>query len=62
MAERWIRHLPVVQDGRVLGVVSMRDVTGVVAALSPGKVNVEDEFDQLVRKRRLARIEHGDLD
>lgn len=51
-----------VQDGRVLGVVSMRDVTGVVAALSPGKVNVEDEFDQLVRKRRLARIEHGDLD
>ena len=62
MAKRWIRHLPLVQDGRVLGVVSMRDVTGVVAALSPGKVNVEDEFDQLVRKRRLARIEHGDLD
>ena len=51
-----------VQDGRVLGVVSMRDVTAVVAALSPGKVNVEHEFDQLVRKRRLARIEHGDLD
>ena len=62
MAERWIRHLPLVQDGRVLGVVSMRDVTAVVAALSPGKVNVEHEFDQLVRKRRLARIEHGDLD
>jgi CBS domain-containing protein len=62
MAARWIRHLPVVQDGRLLGVVSMRDVTGVFAALSPGKVNVEHEFDQLVRSRRLARIEHGDLD
>ncbi len=62
MARRWIRHLPVVQGGQLLGVVSMRDVTGIFAALSPGKVNVEHEFDQLVRKRRLARIEHGDLD
>jgi hypothetical protein len=45
----------------VLGVVSTRDVTGIFAALSPGKVSVELEFDQLVRKRRLARIGHGDL-
>jgi CBS domain-containing protein len=62
MAVRWIRHLPVVADGRLLGVVSMRDVTGVFAALAPGRVDVEHEFDQLVRERRLARIEHGDLD
>lgn len=62
MAARWIRHLPVVDEGRVLGVVSMRDVTGVFAALVPGSVSVEHEFDQLVRERRLARIEHGDLD
>jgi CBS domain-containing protein len=62
MAVRWIRHLPVVAGGRLLGVVSMRDVTGVFAALAPGRVNVEHEFDQLVRERRLARIEHGDLD
>jgi hypothetical protein len=41
MAKRWIRHLPDFQDGQVLGVASMRDVTGVFAALSPGKVNVE---------------------
>jgi CBS domain-containing protein len=27
MAERRIRHLPVVQDGNVLGIVGMRDVT-----------------------------------
>ena len=62
MASRWIRHLPVVEDGRLLGVVSMRDVTGIFAALAPGGVSVQHEFDQLVRERRLARIEHGDLD
>ena len=62
MAVRWIRHLPVVGGGQLLGVVSMRDVTGVFAALAPGRVDVEHEFDQLVREQRLARIEHGDLD
>jgi signal-transduction protein with cAMP-binding, CBS, and nucleotidyltransferase domain len=62
MAARWIRHLPVVEEGRLLGVVSMRDVTGIFAAFAPGGVSVEHEFDQLVRERRLARIEHGDLD
>jgi hypothetical protein len=46
----------------VLGVVSMRDVAGVFAALAPSNTSVEHEFDQLVRERRLARIEQGDLD
>jgi CBS domain-containing protein len=41
MAARWIRHLPVVDGGRVLGVISMRDVTGIFAALAPGSVGVE---------------------
>jgi CBS domain-containing protein len=62
MAARWIRHLPVVEAGKLLGVVSMRDVTGVFAAMAPGDVRVEHEFDHLVRTRRLARIEQGDLD
>ena len=62
MAARWIRHLPVVEDGHLLGMVSMRDVTGIFTAFVPGAVSVEHEFDQLVRERRLARIEHGDLD
>ena len=62
MAVRWIRHLPVEDGGRLVGMVSMRDITGIFAALAPGAVGVEHEFDQLVRERRLARIEHGDLD
>jgi CBS domain-containing protein len=62
MATRWIRHLPVVEDGQLLGVVSMRDVTGVFGALAPQGSRVQHEFDQLVREQRLARIEHGDLD
>jgi CBS domain-containing protein len=62
MAARWIRHLPVVEHGKLLGVVSMRDVTGIFAAMTTGSVRVEHEFDHLVRERRLARIEQGDLD
>jgi hypothetical protein len=30
--------------------------------MTASQVRVEHEFDQLVRERRLARIEHGDLD
>ena len=62
MAARWIRHLPVVENGQLLGVISMRDVTGVFGALGAGdsEIDIEHEFDQLVRKRRLARIERGD--
>jgi len=41
MATRWIRHLPVEDDGRLVGMVSMRDVTGIFAALAPGAVAVE---------------------
>lgn len=33
MSERWIRHLPVVADGAVLGMVSQRDLCGVLARL-----------------------------
>ena len=63
MAARWIRHLPVVENGQLLGAVSMRDVTGVFGALGAGdsEIDIEHEFDQLVRKRRLARIKRGDL-
>jgi CBS domain-containing protein len=63
MAARLIRHLPVVENGQLLGVASMRDVTWVFGALGAGdsEIDIEHEFDQLVHKRRLARIERSDL-
>src|ERR1700744_4099332 len=48
MAARWIRHLPVLENGHLLGVVSIGDITG--------------GFGPLVRKRRLARIEGNEID
>ena len=62
MAEHWIRHLPVVRDDEVVGMLSQRDVMGVFAALRREPGDVEIDSDELVRARRLVRIEHGDLD
>lgn len=62
MASRWIRHLPVVDGGSVVGVVSQRDLVGIFAALVQDPDGVQLDSDTLVRERRLARIEHGDLD
>lgn len=62
MASRWIRHLPVVDAGVLVGVVSLRDLAAVLAALGPSSTEVSLAADDLVRSRRLARIEAGDLD
>jgi CBS domain-containing protein len=63
MARDWIRHLPVVDsEGRLVGIVSQRDITGVFAALLRGAGVPEIDTDTLVRQRRLARLEPGDLD
>ncbi len=62
MAARWIRHVPVVEGDRVVGVVSLRDLAAVLAALGPATGEVALPADELVRARRLARIEAGDLD
>lgn len=62
MAQHWIRHLPVVDEGRLVGIVSQRDITGVFAALVHATGTPDIETDSLVRDRRLARIEPGDLD
>ena len=63
MAQHWFRHLPVVDDGgRLVGIVSQRDVTGVFAALVREAGVPEIDTDALVREKRLARLEHGDLD
>ena len=62
MAHHWIRHLPVVDEGVLVGIVSQRDVAGVFAALWRDAGVPEIDTDQLVRARRLARLEPGDLD
>lgn len=64
MATKWIRHLPVVESGHVLGIISQRDLTGVLAeALTePEALQQLVEASQLPRARRLRRIEAGDLD
>ncbi len=62
MAQHWIRHLPVIDGGRLVGMISQRDVTGVFAALVHASGTPDIETDQLVRDQRLARIEAGDLD
>lgn len=62
MAQHWIRHLPVVENGRLVGIMSQRDVVGLFAALVRPSGEPTIETDSLVRDRRLARIEMGDLD
>jgi CBS domain-containing protein len=62
MAQHWIRHLPVVDDGRLVGMISQRDITGVFAALRRDSGAATIDTDSLVRELRLARLEPGDLD
>jgi CBS domain-containing protein len=64
MTERWVRHLPVLEGGRLVGIVSQRDLAGVLAGAlnEPEDLHRLIESSGLVRERRLKRIEHGDLD
>lgn len=64
MASRWMRHLPVAEEGRVVGMISQRDLTGVLAeALNePAALHRLLEASALVRERRLKRMEAGDFD
>jgi CBS domain-containing protein len=61
MADRWIRHLPVVDGGKLVGVLSQRDLAGVLAGAlnEPEALQQLVEASELVRERRLRRIEHG---
>jgi CBS domain-containing protein len=64
MATKWIRHLPIVEGSKVVGMISQRDLTGVLAKAlhEPEHLHQLIEASQLVRERRLKRIEAGDYD
>ncbi len=64
MATKWIRHLPVVEGSKVVGILSQRDLTGVLAEAlhEPEALHQLVEASALIRYRRLKRIEAGDLD
>jgi len=61
MTDKWIRHLPVLDRGALVGILSQRDLSGVLA----GALNEPDTLERVVdasalaRERRLKRIEHG---
>ncbi|HZA60122.1 MAG TPA: CBS domain-containing protein [Actinomycetota bacterium] len=64
MTDKWIRHLPVLESGKLVGIVSQRDLAGVLAGAlnEPEGLHRLIEASELVRERRLKRIEMGDLD
>lgn len=64
MADRWFRHLPVVDGGKLVGIISQRDLAGVLAGAlnEPEALEQLVEDSELVRERRLERIEHGAWD
>jgi CBS domain-containing protein len=64
MTEKWIRHLPVLEGGKLVGIVSQRDLAGVLAGAlnEPESLHRLIESSELVRERRLKRIVAGDLD
>lgn len=64
MTEKWIRHLPVLEGGKLVGITSQRDLAGVLAGAlqEPEELHRLIEASELVRERRLKRIEAGDLD
>jgi CBS domain-containing protein len=61
MTEKWIRHLPVLDRGKLVGILSQRDLAGILGAALNEPEALEQLVDasELARERRLSRIEAG---
>ena len=61
MTDKWIRHLPVLDRGKLVGVLSQRDLAGVLgtALNEPEALEKLVDASTLARERRLSRIEAG---
>jgi CBS domain-containing protein len=60
MIDGHFRHLPVVEAGRVLGMVSMRDLMSWVSLrLRLGPLEVDDEFDSAELLATIHRMRTG---
>jgi CBS domain-containing protein len=61
MTDRWIRHLPVIDQGKLVGILSQRDLAGVLGSAlnEPEALERLVDASELARERRLARIERG---
>jgi len=61
MTDRWIRHLPVIDQGKLVGILSQRDLAGILgtALNEPEALQQLVEASELARERRLHRIERG---
>jgi CBS domain-containing protein len=61
MTDKWIRHLPVLDRGKLVGIISQRDLAGVLGAALNEPEALEQLIDdsELARERRLSRIEAG---
>ncbi len=64
MTDHWIRHLPVVERGKLVGILSQRDLAGVLAGAlnEPEALQQLVEASELAREKRLRRIEKGAWD
>jgi CBS domain-containing protein len=61
MTDKWIRHLPVIDGTKLVGILSQRDLAGVLGAAlnEPEALEQLIEASELARERRLSRIEAG---
>ena len=64
MNEHWIRHLPVLDNGELVGMISQRDLAGVLAGALTDPEGLQQlvEGSELAREKRLKRIEAGTWD